>query len=128
MIYMLKVSVVRVRLFEGTNRTTFLSTVLWKPGRFAFRDIDGEDMPGEAAGMFFDVPTNGDRSQYGEALILIDGHHYKRNKKQTLVLMLLKQTGPDQHERAGLLSHCEDKWDASFVKKIPRTRKRLILK
>jgi hypothetical protein len=108
---------------------SYESNLIVHDDRFAFRGIDGKDMPGEAAGMFFDVLTNGDRSQYGEALILIDGHHYKRNKKkQKLVLMLLKQTGPDQYERAGLLSHRDDKWDASFVKKIPRTRKHLILK
>jgi hypothetical protein len=73
-------------------------------------------MPGEAAGMFFDVLASGDRSQYGEALILIDGHHFTKNeRKQKLVLMLLKQTGPDQCERAGLFSHYSHSWDASFV-------------
>ena len=83
--------VVRVRLFEGTNHTKFESTVWWKPGRFIFHGADGEDMQGEAVGMFFDVTKSGDRSQYGEALILIDGHHHTKNKKQTLVLMLLNR-------------------------------------
>ena len=141
--------IVMVRLFQG-NRLSFTRyfSTYWQEGRFVFCDEDGKDIPGEAAGMTQDMqypglperlPDEYDAyecknsaftKRHEEALILLDGAEFvlKNVKYQRLVMMLLKWTGPNRAERAGLLSSlADDHWDIDFVKRIPRTRRQFEL-
>jgi hypothetical protein len=135
--------VVRVRLFQASFNSSIRENA-----RFIFCDDDLKDIPGIDGGMTQDMQDpdisdqlprdyDGDEcknsaptKRYEEALILLDGAEldFRNVKFQRLVMMLLKWTGPNRAERAGLLSSLAcDIWDVNFVKRIPRTRRQFEL-
>jgi hypothetical protein len=136
--------VVRVRLFQARGPSSF-----GESARFVFCDDDLTDMQGGKNGGMtqdmqnLDIPDQlpGDYNthegknsaftkRYEEALILFDGAEFvlKNLKYQRLVMILLKWTGPNRAERAGLLSSLAlDFWNIDFVKRILRTRRQFEL-
>ena len=116
--------------------------------RFIFCDDDLKDIPEKDGGMTQDMQSpdisdplprdydghecknSAPTKRYEEALILLDAAEFDTGNvmSQRLVMMLLKWTGPNRAERAGLLSSLAyDVWDVNSVKRIPRTRRQFEL-
>jgi hypothetical protein len=72
-----------------------------------------------------------DETSIDEALVLVQWNDSQKQGKKRIVMMLLDWVANDRAERRaerrGLLSDYRSEWDAEFLKRVPRMRKKFIL-